>query len=180
MNETMKTIMERYSCRDFAGTPLTEEQLKTLATAALAAPSGMNRQPWRIILLTDKQLIEEMDVEGMKVMATQDREMFERFVGRGGSLFYNAPCMVIVLTKTNALLDCGILTQNVALAAHSIGLGNVICGLTSIPLSGPRGSEFKERIGFGEDEVFAMSILVGQANSGKEPHQLDWSKVTFQ
>ena len=179
MNETMKTIMERYSCRDFADTPLTKEQLKTLATAALAAPSGMNRQPWRIIFLTDKKLIEEMDVEGMKEMKTQDREMFERFVGRGGTLFYNAPCMVVVLTKTNASLDCGILTQNIALAAHSIGLGNVICGLTGIPLSGPRGAEFKERIGFQEDEEFAMSILVGYANSGKEPHELDWNKVTF-
>ncbi|HOO26028.1 MAG TPA: nitroreductase family protein [Clostridiales bacterium] len=44
MNETLKSIAERYSCRDFADTPLTDEQIKALADAALSAPSAVNRQ----------------------------------------------------------------------------------------------------------------------------------------
>ena len=53
MNETLKTIAERYSCRDFAETPLTSEQIKAIVDAALAAPSAMNNQPWHVIMITD-------------------------------------------------------------------------------------------------------------------------------
>ena len=182
MNETLKTITARYSCRDFAATPLTGPQIKALVEAALAAPSGMNRQPWHIIVVTDKPLIDEMDAEGMKILAAeQDQSAYQRFMDRGGKLFYNAPCMFIVTTDaaSPASLDCGILTQNIALAAHSLGLGNVICGMANAPLSGPRGEEFKKRLKFPQGHGFSMSILIGTANSAKEPHELDMGKVSY-
>jgi hypothetical protein len=34
------------------------------------------------------------------------------------------------------------------LAAHSLGLGSVICGMAGIPLSGLRGNDFKKRMKF--------------------------------
>ena len=79
MNGTLKTIVERYSCRDFADTPLTDEQIKLLVDAALASPSAMNRQPWHIIMVTDKALIEELDDEGMNILAAaEDKSGYER------------------------------------------------------------------------------------------------------
>ena len=176
MNETLKTIAERYSCRDFADTPLTDEQIKTLVDAALAAPSAMNRQPWHIITVTDKALIEELDAEGMNVLAAaEDKSSYERIQSRGGKIFYNTPCMVMVASdgSTFASMDCGILSQNVSLAAHSLGLASVICGMAGIPLNGPCGDELKKRLQFPEGYGFGIAILVGTANSGKEPHELD-------
>jgi nitroreductase len=76
-------------------------------------------------------------------------------------------------------MDCGILSQNIALAAHSLGLGSVICGMAGIPLSGPRGSEFKKRLKFPDGYDFGIAVLLGTAKSGKEPHELDMSKVTY-
>ena len=180
MNETLKTIAERYSCRDFAETPLTGEQIKAIADAALAAPSGMNNQPWHIIMITDKSLIDELDAEGMNIIAAaEDKSMFERIKSRGGKIFYNAPCMVMVASNGDAAMDCGILSQNVALAAHSLGLGNVICGMAGIPLNGSRGDEFKKRMKFPENYRFGIAVLVGTAKSGKAPHELDAAKVTY-
>ena len=182
MNETLKTIMTRYSCRDFTGSPLTEEQLKAIVDAALAAPSGMNRQPWHIIVVTDKKLIDELDAEGMKILAAaEDKSTYERMMSRGGKLYYNAPCMFIVTAEDPkaSALDCGILTQNVALAAHSLGLGNVIVGMAGVPLSGPRGDEFKKRLNFPAGFDFSMGILIGAAKSGKEPHELEAAKVSY-
>ena len=182
MNETLKTIAERYSCRDFADTPLTDEQIKALVDAALAAPSAMNRQPWHIIMVTDKALIEELDVEGMSVLAAaEDKSGYERIKTRGEKIFYNAPCMVMIASdgSSYASMDCGILSQNVSLAAHSMGLGSVICGMAGIPLNGPRGEELKRRLQFPGGYGFGIAILVGVARSGKEPHELDMSKVTF-
>jgi nitroreductase len=182
MNETLKTIMERYSCRDFTGTPLDGSQIKALVEAALASPSGMNRQPWHIIVITDKSLIDELDDEGMKVLsAADDRSSYERIMSRGGKLFYNAPCMFIAVTsKLNpALMDCGILSENIALAAHSLGLGNVICGMANIPLSGPRSDDFKKRLKFPKDCDFGIAVLIGTAKSTKAPHEPDMTKVTY-
>jgi len=182
MNETLKTIFERYSCRDFADTPLTDAQIKTLTDAALASPSAMNRQPWYVIMIADKTFIDELDDEGMKILsAAEDKSSYNRIMSRGGKLFYNAPFMVMVASDGSeyASMDCGILSQNVSLAAHAIGLGSVICGMARIPLSGPRGDEFKKRMKFPDGYSFGIAILVGTAITGKEPHELDMSKVTF-
>ncbi|MCL1793696.1 MAG: nitroreductase family protein [Oscillospiraceae bacterium] len=182
MNETLQTIAARYSCRDFCDTPLDEKQSSAIVDAALASPSAMNRQPWHIVMITDKNLIDELDEAGMEVLAAaEDKSGYERIKSRGGKIFYNAPCMVMVATDSAhySLMDCGILSQNVSLAAHSLGLGSVICGMAGIPLSGPRGGEFKKRMGFPEGYDFGIAILVGSAKSGKEPHEFDRAKVTY-
>jgi nitroreductase len=182
MNETLKTIAERYSCRDFSDAPLTDVQVKTIVDAALAAPSAMNRQPWRVIVVTDKTFIEELDAEGMSILASQeDKSSYERMKSRGGSLFYNAPCAIYLAADDSrfASVDCGILSQNITLAAHSIGLGSVICGMANIPLDGPHGEELKKRLQFPDGYKFIIAVLVGTANSGKEPHELETDKVTY-
>jgi len=182
MNETLKAIVERYSCRDFADTPLTDAQIQTIAEAAVAAPSAMNRQPWHIIVITDKALINELDDESMGILAAaEDKSGYERIMSRGGKIFYNAPCMVMVASDGSqyAAMDCGILSQNVALAAHALGLGSVICGMARIPLDGPRGGEFKKRMQFPDGYGFGIAILAGAAKSGKAPHELDRSKITY-
>jgi len=182
MNEILKTIAERYSCRDFTGAPLKDEQVRAIAEAALASPSALNRQPWRIIIVTDKAIIDELDVEAMRILAAaEDKSGYERIKSRGGKVYYNAPCMMIVVSDGPdvATLDCGIVSQTIALAAHSLGLGSVICGMAGIPLSGPRGDEFKKRLQFPAASKFVMAVLAGAAKSAKEPHELDMSKVTY-
>ena len=182
MNETLKTIAERYSCRDFADTPLTAAQVEAIADAALAAPSAMNRQPWHVIFAADKAFVDELEAEGMRILAAaEDKSGYERIQSRGGKMFYNAPSMVVITLdgSSSAAMDCGILSQNVALAAQSLGLGNVICGMVGVPLSGPRGDELKKRMGFPEGHTFGIAVLIGTANSTKEPHELEKSKLTY-
>ena len=180
MNEVMKTIKDRFSCRDFKETPLSDAQVKAIVEAALASPSGMNRQPWHVIMVTDKALIDEMDAIGMEMLAAaEDKAGYDRMMARGGKLFYGAPCLVLVTTDGEASMDCGILSENVALAAHSLGLGSCIVGMAGLPLGGPRGEELKERLKFPAGHIFGIGILVGAVNTGKEPHELDMSKVTY-
>ena len=182
MNEVVKAIKERYSCRDFKNTPLTEEQVKMLVESALAAPSAMNRQPWHIIMITDKAFIDEMDADGMNTLASaEDKAGYERMKARGGKLFYGAPCMMMVASDGSpyASMDSGILTENVCLAAHSLGLATCIVGMAGVPLNGPRGDEFKKRMSFPADHVFGIGILIGAPESGKEPHELDMGRVSY-
>ena len=181
MNPIQQAIRDRYSCRDFSGVPLSKEQVTALAEAALAAPSAMNLQPWHIIIITDKALLEEYDADAMSILKDSNPEAYKRMADRGGSIFYNAPCLVLIAKDDSGYgaLDSGIASQNVALAAHGMGLGSVICGMARSPLQGPRAKEWTKRLQIPEGYSFGMSVCVGVANSGKEPHALDMSKLTF-
>jgi len=182
MTETLKNIYERYTCRDFKETPLTEQQIEYLVNAALASPSAMNLQPWHVIMVTDKALIEELDAEGMSIIeAAEDKTMYERMMSRGGKMFYNAPCLAVILSDGSkwGTLDCGILCQNMVLAAESLGLGTCIVGMAGISLNGPKAEEYQKRLGFPEGHTFAIGILIGEIISGKNPHEHDNSKISY-
>jgi len=182
MNETLKNIANRYTCRDFKDGVLSDESVEELVKAALAAPSGMNMQPWHVIVVTDKSLIDELDAEGMSILAAaEDKTTYDRMMSRGGKLFYNAPCMVVVLSDGSSwgTLDCGILCQNVVIAAESMGLGSCIVGMAGVPINGPKREEYRKRLGFPAGHSFAIGVLVGEINSGKDPHELDRNKVSY-
>jgi len=180
MNEVLQTIRDRYSCRDFKSGALTAEQINQLVEAGLAAPSAMNLQPWHISVVTDKAFIEEMDAAAM-AEENKNEPWYERIMGRGGKLFYNAPVMFFIAKNDShwATHDVGIVCQNITLAAHSMGLASIIVAMARIPLSGSKGEDFIKRLKFPEGMEFCMSVCVGYANSGKAPHELDRSKVTY-
>ena len=94
-------------------------------------------------------------------------------------VFYNAPTMFLIPIKEGGELDCGIVCQNITLAAHSLGLGSVICGMARLPFDGKEGQELKERIGFPEGYKFGMSVLVGYPATSGTPHEPDRGKISF-
>jgi nitroreductase len=185
MNETLKVIAERYSCRDFKDIMPPDEILQAIAEAAIQAPSGMNRQAWRVIVVKDTELIKDMEAEGMSYLSNmEDKSSYNRIVDRGGRLFYGAPCMIVVpidpAQYAPALIDCGILCENITLAATSLGIANIMCGFTGLAFaSGLRAEEFSKRLGFPDGYAFGCSILLGYANTTKPPHVPDKDKITF-
>lgn len=181
MNEILKVIANRYSCRDFMVELPSDELLQAIAEAAVQAPSGMNRQAWRVVVVKNQKLIQDLEAEGLSYLAgLEDNSTYQRIMERGGRLFYGAPCMIVVPIDTTqpSQLDCGIVCQNIALAATSLGLANVICGLTATAFaSGSRKEEFGKRLGFPEGYEFGCSVLLGYAKSTKAPHDPDKNKI---
>ncbi|MBP1756838.1 MAG: hypothetical protein H6Q59_3236 [Firmicutes bacterium] len=180
MNEILNTIRQRYSCRAYDGRLPEKEKLEALALAAVQSPSGMNRQPWQIIVITNKALIEDMDTEGMRILAEEeDKTTYDRFMSRGGTLFYNAPCMYLVLKQPGTGMDTGIVSENIALAATSLGLGSVICGMAAIPFHGPKGDVYKKKLGISDGWEFGIAVLVGYGKTENTPHTPDTSKIRY-
>ena len=182
MNDVLKAIAERNSCRDFSGEALTDAQVNTLVDAALAAPSAMNAMPWFVIMITDKKLLDELDTAILAHIQATNPGFYEKMQERGGKIFYNAPALMLIAKQDEskwAALDAGIVTQNVALAAHSMGLGNVICGMMGIAFDTPQSAEWTKRLQIPEGYSFGMSVCIGKANKGKEPHELNREKVAY-
>lgn len=184
MNQVLETIAKRYSCRAFDGVLPEGQALEQIAQAALCSPSGVNRQAWRVIVVTDRALIDEMEAEGLRMLSQmEDQSMYQRILSRGGTLFYHAPCMIMVPVDAaqmpGAALDCGILCQTVALAATSLGVDNLICGLAGLAFAGEKGADFAARLGFPAGYAFGAAILLGHAAHTGAPHEPDEAKISF-
>jgi len=185
LSETLNAIANRFSCRSYTGDAVKEADLKAIAAAALAAPSAMNLQPWKLLVISNKALIDRMDEVSMQYMKNMpDPAMYNRFMERGGKMMYNAPALYLILKQTGTAsnwvdVDCGIMTQNICLAAHALGLDSVIVAMANIAFKTEHADEFKKALGWGEGYEFGMGVLVGKGNMVKEPHELDWSKVAY-
>ncbi len=180
MNETLRTIANRYACRSYDNRLPEKEKLEAIALAAVQAPSALNRQPWQVVVITDKSFIEEMDAEGMRLLAeAEDQSTYERFMSRGGTLYYNAPCMFLVFKKPGTDMDSGIVSANISLAATSLGLGSVICAMAALPFTGSKGDSFKKKIGLPDGWEFGISVLVGYPIGTGTPHEPDTTKIRF-
>jgi nitroreductase len=185
VNGTLKTIAERYSCRGFTGKAVSDADLRAIADAGVQAPSGMNRQGWQIVVVKNKELLLEMEAEGLRVLSEfQDKTLYERIMRRGGKLFYNAPCMVFVAIKEAfpkgaELIDLGIVAQNISLAATSLGIDNCHCGFVAFCFAGGKAAEFKRKLKVREGYECGLGVLLGYGKERGIPHVPDKTKINF-
>ena len=181
MNDTLRVIAERYSCRNFDGRMPERDKLEAIALAAVQSPSGMNRQLWRIVVVNDKALMDDLNDEGMRILEKSGDTYYELILKRGGHLFYNAPCMYLILmqSENKRETDIGIVSENIALAAASLGLASVIAASPSMVLNGPNGKAIRQKLNLPDGWEFGLSVLVGYAAAEGKPHQPDLSKVQF-
>jgi len=56
MNETLQTMWQRRSIRKYKPDPLPEADLSLILDAARRAPTGGNRQNWRMIVIQDPEM----------------------------------------------------------------------------------------------------------------------------
>jgi nitroreductase len=184
-NDTFQSIFTRYSCREFTDKMPSDEDLELLGKAAVAAPSGMNRQLWRVIIVKNQTLMADMEAEGLRnLKAMPDQSLYQRIMSRGGHLFYHAPCMMIVATKQThpagaEMFDCGILAENVCLGATSLGMDSCMVGLAAFCFAGDKRDEFRERLGFPEGFEIGIGILLGYGAAKGTPHLPDMEKVSI-
>lgn len=116
--EALDAIMGRRSIRRYTDDPVTDEQVDTVVRAAMAAPSAGNQQPWRFIVLRQRDSLDA-------AAATTPY----------GRMLLDAAFALVVCGDTRELKhavmwqqDCSAAVQNALLAAHAIGLGGVWLG----------------------------------------------------
>lgn len=117
--EALDVILGRRSIRKYSEQSVSDEQLKRLLEAAMAAPSGHNKQPWHFIVIKDRATLSEipkfhnyskmLEQAPLAIVVCGDLEI------EGGSGFW--------------VQDCSAATQNILLAAKAIGLGAVWLGV---------------------------------------------------
>jgi len=143
--DTLEAIAARRSIRKFRSDPVPDDVLQAVLYAAIQAPSGKNRQPWRFVVVTEDKRDEMVRVmrEGIESAKSQGE-------GAGSSensatVMAQAPVTVFVYNPEGshpwlpretekAFMDVvdiqsvGAAIQNMLLAAQDLGLGSLwIC-----------------------------------------------------
>ncbi|MCL1827630.1 MAG: nitroreductase family protein [Candidatus Cloacimonetes bacterium] len=118
--EFIEVIKGRYSCRNYLSDPIKEEVLGDIITAGLSAPSAQNRQPWRYIVVTDKELIKKI--------------AFHSLVGTVNYFIKDAPVVIVACADIDKslrfngqeyyLVDVAISFQQMMLAGWNHGIGS--------------------------------------------------------
>lgn len=106
-------IKSRRSTRRFKPDPVPEEDITAVLEAARWAPSGENFQPWRFIVIKDKETM-------AKIVQVNPFKKYQKFIE-------NAPVLIVTLINSKksmwAILDGVLAVQNLMLEAWARGLG---------------------------------------------------------
>lgn len=159
-----------------------EEKLDAVLQAAIASPSGTNSQPWRVIAVTNRSLIQEIEDKTLRMMGQIPayQKFYDIVTSTGMRLFFHAPCMIVLpIDKRDpyAQYDCGIVSQSIAVAAQSLGLANRIVAICEVAFLGGKAAYLKEKLQFPENYEFGLAVLIGHAEKSKSPHVPDPDKI---
>lgn len=125
MNEVLKTIESRRSIRQFTDQPVDKETLTLLLKAAMAAPTAMNAQPWEFVVITEDNIIDKLrnnllfgKMKPRAIICVLGSTRMQK--SKAGKMFW--------------VQDCSAATQNILLAATSLGLGATWVGIHPVTI----------------------------------------------
>ena len=137
-NPVIEAIMARRSIRHYTDAPVEREKLQKIAECGINAPNAMNRQDWEVRIITDAAYFDgvtEIMKEEMPMFAGTDDPKF-----RNG--FRNATAAIAIACPADdsgmLLQNVGLMSENICLAAHSLGLGTCIMGGPAMFLNTPK------------------------------------------
>ncbi|WP_022853839.1 nitroreductase family protein [Thermodesulfatator atlanticus] len=117
-NPVLEAIYARRSVRDYTEEEIPRKTIYEIIRAGTWAPSGLNNQPWRFVIVADQDLREKLAE-----------------LTRYGEIIKRAPVVIAVFVDKDAMYHevkdhqaMGACIQNMLLAAHALGLGAVWLG----------------------------------------------------
>ena len=116
MNQVLKCLQERRSCRSFLPKQVDEETLDAILTAGTYAASGRGRQSAKIVVLQKPEDIAALERMNAAVLGAPDAHPF-----------FGAPTVCVVLADAEAgtaVADGALVIGNLMTAAWSLGVGS--------------------------------------------------------
>lgn len=187
MNETSNAvvgaIMSRRSIRAYKPEQIKPEELNVILECAINAPSAMNRQPWALRVIQDKKILDKLVADFVASAKNGgDPKMIERVSAPGFSPIFNAPTFILIAHDTNnkyGLSDCGMLAQNILLAAESMNIGTCTIGGFTNYLKSPEQSAFVESLNLPEGYELHIGVAMGYKDQLPEAKPRDKEKIQF-
>ena len=163
MNETLKVLETRRSCRNFKPDMIKDEELKAIVRAGTYAATGMGKQSPVIIAVTDMTLRDQISEENRKIGGW----------GEGFDPFYGAPVILIVLADKAVpthVYDGSLVMGNLMNAAESLGVASIWIHRAKEEFDSQFGKDILKKLGIeGEYEGIGHCALGYALESANAP-----------
>ncbi len=164
----IESAYNRRSIRKYKDMPVEREKIETLMKVAMAAPSGVNTQPWHFCVVESKDKL-----QGLMDSIPNGKQ--------------NPPCAIVVCGNMEGeksdviekywVQDCTAALENILNAAPDLGLGTVWLGVYPIE---ERVKGVSEYLGLPKNIVPLAVLILGYPDEEKEPRtQYDERKVQY-
>ena len=171
-NAAIENIMSRRSIRNYKQQAVPREVLNQIMECGVNAPNAINRQSWEVRIVDNPELQAQIKA----AMAATGNE-------RAEGCFYNAPVWVFIAQDSTfpfSAYDCGLMAENMMLAANALGIGSVCLGSpVRFILDSPQKDAVLEKLGFSDGYELCLCISMGYPNEKPEAKPRDISKVKF-
>lgn len=155
MNAVLQAIRSRRSCRAFTEKKVERGDLEAIVDAGLWAPSGKNSQCWHFSVLTNEEKIQKL----AKFVGTA--------VGNPESYDFYKPTALILLScpkgYTHIMADCAAATENMLLAAESLGVASCWINQVRVATDDPAVRALLTEYGIPCDHDVQTTIALGYA-----------------
>lgn len=152
-------MMSRRSIRAYKDSVISRETLNEILKYGINAPNGQNLQSYEIRVIDSPALIDSIT----QAVVKDNPKIAERDGFK--NIFVNAPCVVCIACDTQydmAQIDCGLLGENIILAAWAKGIGSCCLGSSARwILDSPSAKPYLDRMDFSKGYKLLYCIALG-------------------
>ena len=176
-NQVVETIMTRRSVRKYQPQAVSRDTMQMILECGVNAPNAINRQAWEVRVVDDLETIQMLtDLYVKENPKEAENPNFK-------NMFRNAPTVAFIANDTTfaySPVDCGLLSENMILAAWSMGIGSVCLGGPARFMKGnPEAAEYLKKLGFSENYELLLCIGFGYPAETPKAKPRDLSKIKF-
>ena len=160
MNEALRVLLERRSCRSYKPELIPAETLDQILEAGTYAATGMGRQSPIMIAVTDRALRDRLSRMNAAVM------------GMDGDPFYGAPELIVVLADRKVptyLYDGSLVMGNLMNAAHALGVASCWIHRAKEEFDSEEGKALLRELGIEGDYEGIGHCILGYAAGAPRP-----------
>lgn len=152
-------MMSRRSIRAYKDSVISRETLNEILKYGINAPNGQNLQSYEIRVIDSPALIDSIT----QAVVKDNPKIAERDGFK--NIFVNAPCVVCIACDTQydmAQIDCGLLGENIILAAWAKGIGSCCLGSSARWIQdSPSAKPYLDRMAFSKEYKLLYCIALG-------------------
>jgi nitroreductase len=138
--DALEAIKKRRTVREYTGEAIPQENLEKIVDAGRLAATGSNMQPWDFIIVTEKEMIEQLKVAA-------------EWMEKAGAI------IAVVMDPSSRwwVEDGAAAVENILIASTALGYGS--CWLEGYTL--PREEQFKKLLNVPDDKRLLTLVPIG-------------------
>ena len=166
-NPVIAALLERRTCRSFKPEQIDDSVIETILETGRYAATARGRQPQHFTVIQSQGLCARI-VAAVKHGLSQmnDEHSQQNAKNPEYNTFYKAPTVIFVSADPKvpyAEADCANAVQNMAVAAHSLGIGSCYIASMRLAFAGPDGLSLLKELGMPEGATVQFALALGFA-----------------